>query len=78
MNTQFLSTLEFALVPVPEYEVETKPYILLHGKSDMLLGTNRYEVQNALLLFDQSDKSSDSGLRAYDYIEYSCLPITRT
>ena len=78
MNTQFLSTLEFALVPVPEYKVETKPYILLHRKSDMLLGTNRCEVQKALLVFDQSDKSSDSGLPAYDYTEYSCLPITRT
>ena len=78
MNTQFLSTLEFALVPVPEYKVETKPYILLHRKSDMLLGTNRCEVQKALLVFNQSDKSSDSGLPAYDYTEYSCLPITRT
>lgn len=64
MNTQFLFTLEFALVPVPEYKVETKPYILLHPKSDMLLGTNRCEVRKALLLYDQSDKSSDSGLRA--------------
>ena len=39
----------------------------------MLLGTNRCEVQKALLVFDQSDKSSDSGLLAYDYTEYSCL-----
>ena len=39
----------------------------------MLLGTNRCAVRKALLFFDQSDKSLDSGLRAYDYVEYKCI-----